>query len=37
MFLHESATEWYEKYQHMLELSEDLGGGIVLEDDSEDE
>jgi hypothetical protein len=37
MFLHESATDWYEKYQHMLELSEDLGGGIVLDDDSEDE
>jgi hypothetical protein len=36
MFLHESATEWYERYQHMLELSEDFGN-IVLEDDSEEE
>lgn len=35
MFLHESATEWYERYQHMLELAEDFG--IVLGEDSEEE
>ncbi len=36
MFLHESATEWYERYQHMLELTEDFGS-IVVEDDTEEE
>jgi hypothetical protein len=36
MFLHESATEWYERYQRLLETAEDFGS-IVLEDDSEEE
>jgi hypothetical protein len=36
MFLHESATEWYERYQQLLETAEDFGN-IVLEDTTEDE
>ncbi len=36
MFLHESATEWYERYQTLLETAEDFGN-IVLEDHSEEE
>lgn len=36
MFIHESATEWYERYQHMLELTEGFGN-IVLDDESGDE
>ena len=36
MFIHESATDWYERYQRLLEFSEDFGN-IVLDDDSEEE
>jgi len=36
MFLHESSTEWYERYQQLLETAEDFGN-IVLEDTTEDE
>ena len=36
MFLHESETEWYERYQQLLETAEDFGN-IVLEDTSEEE
>ncbi len=35
MFLHESATEWYERYQHLLDTA---GlGGLVVDDSSEEE
>jgi hypothetical protein len=35
MFLHESATEWYERYQHLLDTA---GlGGLVVDDGSEEE
>jgi len=36
MFLHESATEWYERYQQLLETAEDFGS-IVLDETSEEE
>jgi hypothetical protein len=36
MFMHESATEWYERYQHLLEFVEDFGD-LVFGDDEEDE
>ena len=36
MFLHESATEWYERYQHLLETAEEFGS-IVIEDNAEEE
>ncbi|HEX3940865.1 MAG TPA: hypothetical protein VHX11_05220 [Acidobacteriaceae bacterium] len=36
MFLHESATEWYARYQHLLEFVEDFGDLVFGEDDEED-
>lgn len=36
MFLHELSTEWYERYQQLLESVDDLGG-VVFEDEDEDE
>lgn len=35
VFVHESATEWYERYQHLLEFVEDFGD-LVLGDDEEE-
>jgi hypothetical protein len=35
-FLHETATEWYERYQEMIEDLESLGS-IVIDDADEDE
>jgi hypothetical protein len=34
MFLFELATDWYDRYQRLLELAEDIGG-IVLNDESD--
>jgi hypothetical protein len=35
IFIHESATEWYERYQHLLEFVEDFGD-LVFGDDEEE-
>jgi len=37
MFIYESGTEWYERYQRLLEFSEDFGGMMMDEPDQEDE
>ncbi len=34
MFLFELSTEWYDRYQRLIELAEDIGG-IVMNDESE--
>ncbi len=36
MFLCETSTEWYDRYQQLLESVDDLGD-IVVEDGDEDE
>ncbi len=36
MFLHETSTEWYDRYQHLLESLEDLSE-IVLDEDPDEE
>ena len=36
MFLHESSTEWYDRYQHLLESLESVGD-IVINDDADEE
>jgi hypothetical protein len=36
LFVHESATEWYERYQHLLEFVEDFGD-LVFGDDEDEE
>jgi hypothetical protein len=35
MFVYEASTEWYERYQRLLDLAEDFGSIVI--DDSEDE
>ena len=37
MFLYETSAEWYERYQRLLELSEDFGGITIDEPDQDDE
>ena len=37
MFLYEVSSEWYERYQRLLELSEDFGGIPIDEPDQDDE
>jgi hypothetical protein len=36
MFLHESSTEWYDRYQQLLESLESVGD-IVINDDADEE
>lgn len=36
MFLHETSTEWYERYQQLLDSVDELGG-VLFEDEDEDE
>ena len=36
MFLHEVSTEWFERYQQLLEFVEDFGD-VVFEDDEDEE
>jgi hypothetical protein len=36
MFLHESSTEWYDRYQQLLESLESVGD-IVIDEDADDE
>lgn len=37
LFLYETGTEWYDHYQHLRELSQDLSGLTIDEPDQEDE
>ena len=37
MFLCEVSTDWYERYQRLLEMSEDFGGIPIHESDQDDE
>jgi len=37
MFLFEVSTEWYERYQHLLDLVEDFGGVAIDDIDQDDE
>jgi hypothetical protein len=36
VFVHENATQWYERYQQLLEFVEDFGD-VVFEDDEDEE
>jgi hypothetical protein len=36
MFLYETSTDWYERYQRLLELAEDCGGIAIDEPDQGD-
>jgi hypothetical protein len=36
IFVHENSTEWYDRYQHLLEFVEDFGD-LVFGDDEDDE
>jgi len=37
LFLHETANEWYERYQRLLDLAEECGGIPIDEPDQDDE
>jgi hypothetical protein len=37
MFLCEVSTEWYERYQHLLEVSDEFGGLTLDEPDQDEE
>ncbi|HWZ82711.1 MAG TPA: hypothetical protein VNW47_08805 [Terriglobales bacterium] len=37
MFVYESGTEWYDHYQRLRELSDDVGGFMIDEPDQDDE
>lgn len=37
IFLYEASTEWYERYQHLLELADEFGGMTIDEPDQDDE
>ena len=37
MFLHEVATEWFERYQQLLDSADDFGALLMDEQDSSDE
>ncbi len=37
IFLFESSTEWYERYQRLVEFTEDFGGITIDEPDQDDE
>jgi hypothetical protein len=37
MFLYEACTEWYERYQHLLDLVEDFGSMAIDETDQDEE
>ena len=37
IFVYEVSTEWYERYQHLIELAEDFGGIAIDEPDQDDE
>jgi hypothetical protein len=37
LFLYEASTQWYERYQRIVELLDDFGGITIDESDQEDE
>jgi len=37
MFLFEVTTEWYERYQHLLDLVEDFGTTVFDDSDQDEE
>jgi hypothetical protein len=37
MMVYEASTEWYDRYQHVLELAEDFGGIPIDEPDQDEE
>jgi hypothetical protein len=37
LFLYEASTEWYDRYQHLMQLVEDYGGIAIDESDEDDE
>ena len=37
MFLFEATTEWYERYQHLLDMVEDFGSMAIDDTDQDDE
>src|SRR5215470_8117505 len=37
MFVYEAGTEWYEHYQHLRELADDVGGFLLDEHDQDEE
>jgi hypothetical protein len=37
VFLYEASTDWYDRYQHLVDLLEDFGGITIDESDQEDE
>ena len=37
MMIFESSTEWYDRYQRLVELAEDFGGIPIDEPDQDDE
>jgi hypothetical protein len=37
IFLYEVSTEWYDRYQHVLDTAEAMGGLLIEEDDENDE
>src|SRR6266581_1935711 len=37
MFLYEIFTEWYERYQHLVEVADEFGGIVIDETDQDDE
>ena len=36
MFVYEASTEWYERYQRLLDLAEDFGSIVIDDSDEED-
>ena len=37
MFLFEASTDWYDRYQRLVDLAEELGGFVIDEPDTDDE
>jgi len=37
VFVYEVSTEWYDRYQRLLELAEDFGSIAIDESDQDDE
>ena len=37
MFLYEASTEWYDRYQRLMEMAEEFGGMVIDESGPDDE
>lgn len=37
MFLYEVSTDWYDRYQRLVDLAEEIGGFVIDEPDADDE